>query len=246
MGQKVNPKIFRIGIIDTWNSKWFSVKNYQQYLREDVVIKKYLRNKLREAMVAKIDVERSQKSLTIIIHTAKPGVIIGRGGAGIEELKKEIKNKFLRDKKTQKYTVDSLNINIFEVDKPNLSATILMQQVITDLEKRVLFRRAVKGAIGRAEKAGALGVKIIVAGRLNGAEIARDGTLFSGKLPLQTLRADIDYARGAAQTIYGKIGVKVWVYKGELFAKETKDKEVKEFKEENVKPKSRSKKISNK
>jgi small subunit ribosomal protein S3 len=240
MGQKVHPKIFRIAVIDTWNSKWFSQKNYRRFLREDVLIKKYLQHRLREAWIAKIEIERSQKSLTIIIHTAKPGLIIGRGGTGIEDLKKDIKKQFLTDPKTHKPTVDSVNINIFEIEKPNLSAAVIMQQIITDLEKRVAFRRAVKSALNRAEKAGALGVKITVSGRLNGAEIARDETLFHGKIPLQTLRADIDYCRGAAQTIYGKIGVKVWIYKGEKFAKDlaanTGVKEARPNRERNRRP----------
>ena len=222
MGQKVNPKIFRIAVIETWNSKWFATKNYPQLLREDILIRKFLQKKLRDAWVAKIEIERSEKSLTVIIYAAKPGLIIGRGGAGIEELKKEIKEKFLREPKTGKFTTDNLNLNIYEVEKPNLSAAILVQQVVTDLEKRMPFRRAVKSAVARAEKAGALGVKIIVSGRLNGSEIARDETSFSGKIPLQTLRAEIDYAYNAAQTIYGKIGVKAWVYKGEVFAQELK------------------------
>jgi small subunit ribosomal protein S3 len=210
MGQKVNPKIFRIGPINSWDSKWFSKNNYVAFLQQDILIRKFLRTKLKEAGVAKIGIERSGNNVTVIIHTAKPGLIIGRGGQGVEELKKEIKNKFL-DKKI------SLTLNIQEVQNQNLSAELVVQSMILDLEKRVPYRRVMKQAIARVQKAGALGVKVICAGRLNGVEIARTETLTWGKLPLHTIRADIDYARGAAHTTYGKVGVKVWIYKGEKF-----------------------------
>ncbi|OGY46757.1 MAG: 30S ribosomal protein S3 [Candidatus Buchananbacteria bacterium RIFCSPLOWO2_01_FULL_46_12] len=213
MGQKVNPKIFRLGQFNSWDSRWFSQKNYIKFLHEDMVIKKFLKTELREAAVERIEIERSANVVTVIIHTAKPGIIIGRGGQGVEELKKKIKTKILKSKV-------NLNLTIKEVKNPNVSAELVLQSMVTDLEKRIPFRRVMKQAIGRVEKSSALGVKVVVAGRLNGAEIARTESLSSGSLPLHTLRADIDYSRGAARTTYGAIGVKVWIYKGERFKKD--------------------------
>src|SRR3989338_8602954 len=213
MGQKVNPKIFRLGQFNSWDSRLFSQKNYIKFLHEDMVIKKFLKTELREAAVERIEIERSANVVTVIIHTAKPGIIIGRGGQGVEELKKKIKTKILKSKV-------NLNLTIKEVKNPNVSAELVLQSMVTDLEKRIPFRRVMKQAIGRVEKSSALGVKVVVAGRLNGAEIARTESLSSGSLPLHTLRADIDYSRGAARTTYGAIGVKVWIYKGERFKKD--------------------------
>ena len=219
MGQKVHPKIFRIGIIYNSNSKWFARKSdYAKFLQQDVQIRKHLKEKLPEAGIAKIEIERSPNKLDIIIYTIKPGVVIGKGGAGIEELKKDIRQKFRIDNKT------NLNLNIQEVEKPDLNAELIKQSIIGQLEKRVPYRRAIKRAIDQVMRAGAQGVKIIVAGRLNGAEIARTETLTEGKIPLHTIRADIDYSRGAAHTIYGSVGVKVWIYRGEIFAKEDNKK----------------------
>lgn len=229
MGQKVHPKSFRLKINKTWDSKWFSDNDFAEFLRQDVLVRKFIVKKLKTAAVAKVDIERAANSLTISIYSAKPGVIIGRGGQGAEELKKEIQNKFLKDAFSRKKVLKNVNINILEVDKPGTDACLIAQQIAFDLEKRIPYRRAVKQAIGKAEKAGAKGIKVIVSGRLDGAEIARRETLFTGKIPLHTLRADIDYSRLAAQTIYGKIGIKVWVYKGEIFSdKENKNKENKE------------------
>jgi len=213
VGHKVHPKVFRLGEVFTWDSKWFARKDYAKFLQQDIIIKKYLRLELKEAAVAKIEIERSANSLTVIIHSGKPGVIIGRGGQGIEELKKKIKAKFLEPKA-------NLNLNIQEVTDPSMRSELIVQGMIADIEKRMPFRRVMKQAIGRVERAGAKGVKVRVSGRLNGAEIARTETLTSGKLPLHTLRAEIDYARGVARTTYGAIGVKVWIYKGEVFKKE--------------------------
>jgi len=212
VGHKVHPKIFRLGELYTWNSKWFARKDYAKFLRQDILIRKFLKKELKDAAIAQIEIERTPAATTVIIYSAKPGVIIGRGGQGIEELKKKIKKNFLDPK-------SSLNVNIKEIDQPNLCADLIVQSIAADLEKRMPFRRVMKQAIGRVEKAGAKGVKITVSGRLNGAEIARTETLSSGKLPLHTLRADIDYARGAAQTTYGVLGIKVWIYKGEIFKK---------------------------
>lgn len=226
MGQKVNPKIFRMGVNRTWNSKWFcgGKKDYIEKFKQDVNIRKFLIQELREAGVDRVEIERSAKKININVWTAKPGLIIGRGGLGIENLRKKIHKKFLS--RPAGIRLSDINLNVTEFDRPNLSAQIIVQSMILDLEKRMPFRRVMKQAISRAERAGALGVKVIVKGRLNGAEIARGEMLTSGKVPLHTLRADIDYARGFAKTTYGTIGVKVWIYKGDVFKKEEKTGEV--------------------
>lgn len=217
MGHKVNPKIFRMGIINSWDSKWFSKNEYADLLEEDIKIKKFLRGELKDAAVDKVEIERSRGKIKIIIHSAKPGVIIGRSGAGIDDIKKKLVKRIL-SKRTGNTNI-SLDLNIQEVKFPSLSANIVLQSVIDDIEKRVPFRRAMKQAISKVEKAGAKGVKVMVSGRLNGVEIARTEKLISGKLPLHTLRANIDYSRGTARTLYGAIGVKIWIYKGEFFSK---------------------------
>ena len=219
MGHKVNPIVIRIGITRTWNSKWFSRKDFSEFLREDVLIKKFLQNKLKDASIDRIEIERSAGKMNIVVHSGKPGIIIGRSGAGIEDLKKQVKQKFLGSKKID------INMNILEVKNPNLSAAIAVQQIASDLEKRIPFRRALKVAMSKIEAAGAKGAKVTVSGRLNGAEIARSETLTSGSLPLHTLRAAIDYSRGIARTIYGAIGIKVWIYKGEVFNMDSDNKE---------------------
>jgi small subunit ribosomal protein S3 len=219
MGQKANPKILRLGITRTWNSKWFNGgKGYIKNLEQDIKIRKFLIKKLKEAGVDRIEIERSAHKININIFTAKPGLVIGRGGAGVDELRKKLHNEFLSRPSGIRLSEISLNIN--EVDRPSLSAQILVQQMAMEIEKRMPFRRVMKQAISRAERSGALGIKVIVSGRLNGSEIAREEMLVSGKVPLHTLRADIDYARGAANTTYGAIGIKAWVYKGEIFKKE--------------------------
>ncbi len=213
MGQKVNPKIFRIGITRTWDSKWFAQgKAYAKNLEQDTKVRKYLVKELREAGVDRVEVERNHKKISVGIFTAKPGLIIGRGGAGAEDLKKKIHSKFLKN-----YKITDITLNITEVDRPNLSAQILAQSMALEIEKRMPFRRVMKQAINRVERAGALGVKVGIKGRLNGAEIARSEVLTSGSIPLHTMRADIDYALSTASTTYGAIGIKVWVYKGEVF-----------------------------
>ncbi len=220
MGKKVNPKVFRLGVIATWPSTWFeSGKKYIKNVQQDVGIRKYLIREMREAGIDKVEIARSLNKITIDIHTARPGLLIGRGGGGVEDLKKKLHRKFLKN-----FRPSEINLNIKEVAKPHLSAQILVQSVILDIEKRMPFRRVMKQTINKAERAGALGVKIVVAGRLNGAEIARSEKLVSGKVPLHTLRADIDYARGAANTTYGAIGIKIWVYKGEVFDKIEEEK----------------------
>ena len=212
MGKKVHPKIFRMGITQQWQSKWFAKKQYAQFLEQDLQIRRIIKDKFKDAGVASVDIERSGTTVTIMIHTSRPGVVIGRGGAGVEELRTTVAKKFF-DKK------QNVRITIEEVAQPLLNAQIVCQNMIEQIEKRIPFRRVLKTAVDQARRAGAKGVKSMVAGRLGGAEIARTEKLTWGSLPLHTLRADIEYARGTAQTTYGTIGVKVWVYKGEVFSK---------------------------
>ncbi len=217
MGQKVHPKIFRIGTVQGWASRWYSKKQlFPTLLKEDVQLRKEVTTLLKDAAVDRVEIERTANSLTIVVHTAKPGFIIGRSGAGAEDLKKKIRDRFFRGRKV------TVNLNIVEVSRPGLSSNIVMQGMVADIERRLPFRRVLKTTAERVEKAGAKGVKLEVAGRLNGAEIARTETLSRGSVPLQNLRADIDYAQGAAKTIYGTIGVKVWIYRGEIFEKKEK------------------------
>lgn len=216
MGKKVNPKILRMGITKTWPSIWFEKGDkYVDNIKQDVVIRKQLIKEFKEAGVDRVEIARGLNKIDITIHTAKPGIIIGRGGGGVEDLKKRLHRRYLKN-----FRPHEINLNIKEANRPNLSAQIVLQSMILDIEKRMPFRRVMKQAMSKIERGGALGAKVVVAGRLNGAEIARSEKLVWGKVPLQTLRADIDYARGAARTTYGAIGVKVWVYKGEVFEKE--------------------------
>jgi small subunit ribosomal protein S3 len=220
MGKKVNPKVMRLGITKTWPSIWFeSGQNYIKNIQQDIAIRKHLIKTMREAGIDQVEVIRSLSKITIDIWTAKPGLIIGRGGTGVEDLKKKLHDQFLRN-----FRMGEINLNIKEVSRPQLSAQIAVQGAILELEKRVPFRKIMKQLIGRVERGGALGVKVAISGRLNGAEIARTEKLVSGKVPLQTLRADIDYARGVAHTAYGAIGIKVWIYKGEVFEKDKDNK----------------------
>ncbi len=216
MGQKVHPKIFRTGVIYSWSSKWFSGKDsFAEKAKQDISIRKYIIKKLREAGVDRVDIERNAQKIIITVYTAKPGLVIGRGGEGADDLKKDIKRRFL-----PKTRLGDINLNINEVDRPNLSSQVVLQSMIVELEKRMPFKRVMKQAVQRVQRAGALGVKVAVKGRLGGAEIARAEKIVAGKIPLHTLRADISYARGAANTTYGAIGVKVWIYRGEIFKKE--------------------------
>ena len=213
MGHKVNPKIFRIGIIKTWPSKWF--KQGQQYiknLQQDVKLRDFLFSNLRVAGLDRVEFERSANKVSVSLFVAKPGLVIGHGGTGAEDLKKKLHSQFLKN-----FRLHDISLNIGEVNRPNLSANILAQTMALELEQRAPFRKIMKQTINRAERSGALGVKVMVSGRLNGAEIARTEVLTSGKVPLHTLRADIDYARGTAYTTFGTIGIKVWVYRGEVF-----------------------------
>lgn len=213
MGQKVNPISFRLGILYQAKSRWFSdQKNYRIFLREDVKIRAWLKNKLRTARVSDIHIERSGSKVRINIMTSRPGVIIGRGGTALEDLKRGIQ-KFLHPK-------TNVELNIQEIKKPDLESELVAQNIVDQLEKRIPFRKAMKRAISQVLGAGAEGVKVNVAGRLNGSDIARTEKLAEGKIPLHTLRADIDYANGIAHTTYGVIGVKVWIYRGNIFKKD--------------------------
>lgn len=218
MGNKVHPRGFRIGVTRGWDGAWFAnAKLYQQLLREDVRIRAFLKKLLKEALVDRIEVERARQDLKVTIHSAKPGVVIGRAGAGIEEIVKKLKQEFFRGKRV------NISINVRELQQPSLSAEVIAQQVAADIEKRLPFRRAMKSAIERAMKAGALGVKVKVSGRLNGADIARREGIARGKTPLHTLRSDIDFASVAARTIWGAIGVKVWINRGEVFKEKERE-----------------------
>jgi len=219
MGQKVHPKIFRIGTLFTWDSKWFARgQEYSDRLREDILIKKFLKKELKSAGVARIEIERTPNALTVQVHSARPGVIIGRQGAGIEELKKKLKKLFFGSKKI------AIMISVNEVDQPNVNAQLVAQSMMEELEKRMPYRRVLKQAIDRVQKAGARGVKVMVSGRLNGAEIANSEMLTWGSVPLHTIRAYVDYARGTARTMAGAIGVKVWIYRGEVFEEKARKK----------------------
>ncbi|MDP2736613.1 MAG: 30S ribosomal protein S3 [bacterium] len=216
MGHKVNPKVIRLNITRTWPSKWFATgKNMIKCLEQDVRMRKFLFAELREAGLDRVEIDRSGHKVTIGVFTAKPGIIIGRGGSGAGDLKKKLHVKFLKN-----FRLADINLNITEFDRPNLSSMIIAEAMAIDIEKRMPFRRVMKQAINKVERAGALGVKVVVSGRLNGSEIARTEMLTSGKVPLHTLRADIDFAKTTARTTYGAIGIKFWIYKGDIFKKE--------------------------
>ncbi len=212
MGHKINPFSYRLGTIRTWRSNWFDSKNYRDFLKNDVEIRTFLENKLSKAAVESIIIERSSNNITVNISTARPGVVIGRGGTGAEDLKNDIKKR-INPKKID------VKLNIVEIKNPELSAMLVAQSVSESLEKRAPFRRTIKQAIERTvQNKASKGIKIAVAGRLDGAEMARTEWLSSGKIPLQTIRADVDFAKYNAHTTYGVIGIKVWIYKGEVFS----------------------------
>jgi len=206
LGQKTNPVGLRLGIIKTWNSRWFATKNFADFLNEDLVIRRYTEKRLENAGIALIEIVRTPQKITLDIHTARPGIVIGRKGAEVDKLKEEL----------QHLTKKDMTVNIIEVKKPELSASLVAQSIAKQLEGRVSYRRAMKKAINQAKKAGAEGVKIMCGGRLAGAEIARSEQYMDGKVPLHTLRANIDYATATAFTTYGCIGVKAWICKGEV------------------------------
>ncbi|WCG30539.1 30S ribosomal protein S3 [Enterococcus faecalis] len=206
MGQKVHPIGMRVGIIRDWDAKWYAEKEYAEFLHEDLRIRKFIATKLADAAVSTIEIERAANRVNISIHTAKPGMVIGKGGSEVENLRKEL----------NKLTGKRVHINIVEIKKPDLDAKLVGEGIARQLENRVAFRRAQKQGIQRAMRAGAKGIKTQVSGRLNGADIARSEGYSEGTVPLHTLRADIDYAWEEADTTYGKLGVKVWIYRGEI------------------------------
>lgn len=210
MGQKVHPKIFRVGVIESWDSKWYASHDYANLLHEDFKIKKFLKSRLYHAGISKIEIERAANKAKINIHTARPGIVIGKKGAEIEKLKEELTR--LTDRETY--------LNIIEVRRPDLDAQLVSENVALQLERRVAFRRAMKESVSRAMRMGAQGIKIQCAGRLGGTEIARTEWYREGRVPLHTLRADISYGFAESRTTYGAIGVKVWIFRGEVLTEE--------------------------
>lgn len=207
MGQKVNPIGLRIGVIRDWESKWYAGKDFGDLLLEDVKIREYIKNKLKDSAVSRIEIERAANRVNVTIHTAKPGMVIGKGGSEVE---------ILRSRVTEIAGGKKVHINISEIKHPELDAILVAESIAQQLERRVSFRRALKQAIQRTMRAGAKGIKTQVGGRLGGAEIARSEGYSEGTVPLHTLRADIDYGTAEAHTTYGRIGVKVWIYRGEV------------------------------
>ncbi|MBQ2092867.1 MAG: 30S ribosomal protein S3 [Clostridia bacterium] len=218
MGQKVNPTGLRVGVIKDWESRWYADKSkFADTLHEDYEIREYLLKTLASAGVPKVEIERDAKRVRINIHCAKPGVVIGKGGAAIEELRADCAKRLGKD-------ISEVSLNIVEIKQPDLDAQLVAEGIAAQLEKRVSYRRALKLAIGRTMRLGAKGIKAQVSGRLGGAEIARSESYHEGTIPLQTIRADIDYGFAEADTTYGRIGVKVWIYKGEVLH-DTRNKE---------------------
>ena len=217
MGQKVNPHGMRVGNIKDWDSRWYADdKNFSDMLVEDHKIREFLKKKLEQAGISKIEIERASGRVKVTVYSAKPGVVIGKGGAEIENTKKQL----------QKLTADKVVLEIKEIKRPDKDAQLVAENIAQQLENRVSFRRAMKSAMNRTMKSGALGVKASCGGRLGGADIARTETYSDGTIPLQTLRADIDYGFAEADTTYGKVGVKVWIYKGEILPKKKNDQAV--------------------
>lgn len=216
MGQKVHPIGFRLGVSADWNSRWYADGgDYSRFLIKDVEVRDYLKKKLSQASVSRVHIERSANSALITIHTARPGIVIGKKGEDIEKLRGSLS-------KMMSMPVGAIKINIEEVRKPEIDAQLVAESIAQQLERRIMFRRAMKRAVGNAMRLGALGVKVKVGGRLNGAEIARSEWYREGRVPLHTLRADIDYGVTEAHTTYGVLGIKVWIYKGEVFDLEQK------------------------
>jgi small subunit ribosomal protein S3 len=215
VGQKVNPVGLRIGIIKDWESKWYAGKDFADLLHEDLKIREYITKRLKDASVSKVEIERAANRVNVTVHTAKPGMVIGKGGTEVEALRKAL----------NQLTGKRVHINILEIKRADLDAKLVAENIARQLENRVSFRRAQKQAIQRAMRAGAKGIKTMVSGRLGGADIARSEQYSEGTVPLHTLRADIDYAHAEADTTYGKLGVKVWIYKGEVLPTKKKSAE---------------------
>lgn len=209
MGQKVNPVGFRLGIVKGWDSAWFGGKDFSDKIVEDHKIRKYIEVRIPKGGISKVIIERTLKRITLTVHTARPGVVIGKGGSEVDKIKEELK----------KLTGKDLQINIFEIKRPELDAKLVGESIAQQLQARISYRRAMKQAIASAVRVGAQGIKVKVSGRLGGAEMARSEQYKEGRIPLHTLRADIDYAISEANTVYGKIGIKVWIFKGEVFGK---------------------------
>jgi small subunit ribosomal protein S3 len=206
VGQKVHPKGFRLGVIRTWDSNWYADRDYTALLHEDYRVRKLVKERFYTAGISKVEIQRTGNRVRVTIHTAKPGIVIGRGGSEVEKLKNELNS----------LTGKNININIQEIKRPELDAQIVAENVAQQLEKRISFRRAMKQTVQRTMRVGAIGMKIAISGRLGGAEIARTEWYAEGKVPLHTLRADIDYGFAEANTTYGKIGIKVWINRGEV------------------------------
>lgn len=215
MGQKVNPHGLRVGIIKNWDSRWYAEKEFADYLVEDHKIRTFLKKKLYGAGISKVEIERDSDRVKVIVYTARPGVVIGKGGAEIEKIKAEV----------QKLTEKKLSVDIKEVKRPERDAQLVAEDIARQLENRISFRRAMKSSMSRSMKAGIKGIKTTCSGRLGGADIARSESYSEGTIPLQTLRADIDYGFAEADTTYGKVGVKVWIYKGEVLPARSNKKE---------------------
>lgn len=209
MGQKVNPIGLRLGIIKSWNSSWFDEKNFAEKLEEDLRLRKYIKSRLSKAAVSKIEIERTAKRVILTVHTARPGIVIGKKGAEVDKLKEELKS----------LTGKEVQINIHEIKKPELDAYLVAENIARQLAGKVSFRRAMKKAITSTMRLGAEGIKIMCGGRLGGAEMARQEQYKEGRIPLHTLRADIDYGTYTSHTAYGAIGVKVWIFSGEVIGK---------------------------
>ena len=223
MGQKVNPVAFRLGGVQNWKSRWFSSHKYQEFLKEDYLIRSFLATKLAKAGVDRIDIERSANATEAIVHAARPGLIIGRGGSGIEDLKKEIKS--LLHRKLKKLSKTNLRLSVEEVKNAEIKAAPVAQGLVEQIEKRLPFRRVMRQAIEKiSQSRDVQGVKIMMGGRLDGNEIARHEWLRKGRIPLQTWRADIDYAQATAFTTYGTVGIKVWIYRKEEVVKKKEEK----------------------
>jgi small subunit ribosomal protein S3 len=210
LGQKTNPKGFRLGIIRTWDSNWFDEREFGKKLSEDIMLRRYVRNRLQKASISKIEISRTPKQITLTIHTARPGIVIGRKGAEVDKLREEL----------QRVTGKDVQLNINEIKRPELDAYLVAESIASQLEGKVSFRRAMKKAIQSTMRMGAEGIRICCSGRLGGAEMARVEQYKEGRIPLHTLRADIDFARATSRTTYGAIGVKVWICRGEVIGEQ--------------------------
>jgi len=214
VGQKVNPHGMRVGVIHDWDAKWYAEKDFADKLHEDLAVREYIAKKLSDASVSRVEIERAANRINVSIHTAKPGMVIGKGGSEVDALRNGLNN----------LTGKRVHVNIVEIKRPDMDATLVAKSIAEQLENRISFRRAQKQSIQRTMRSGAKGVRTMVAGRLNGADIARSESFAEGSVPLHTIRADIDYANEEADTTYGKIGIKVWIYKGEVLPEVREDK----------------------